>query len=243
MKGLDFATLITDIKDDYIKETDTYTKKKTAAPLLIQAACAVLCIGLIGLLYNDIQNSTKNDALLLTVSAKELGMEEYVFGVSLPEIVYSDEEKVIIYDFRGIYVYSYTSQELIGFSDFRPINMTLIQGSNPTRVEVSADGRYVKFYNNDFKYLYDVTLNKTEQIEAYADIDKHFNSYNIEALPFGDTNSLTENQITYIGADGALVSVDLDYDFGDENSDVLRYKNLVILKQTCNEIKEYRLFE
>ncbi len=244
MKGLDFTTLLTNIQDNYIEEADKYAKKKNTTPtLLIKAACAALVLGLIGSLYVGIQNSFKTDVLLLTVSAKELGMEEYTFGVSLPEIVYSDEEKVIIYDFRGIYIYSYKSQELIGFSDFRPINMTLIQGSNPTCVEVSGDGKYVKFYNENFKYLYDVTLNKTEQVEFYADIDKGFNSYNIEALPFGDSNSLTKDQITYIGTDNALVAVDLDYDFNAENSDVLRYKNLIILKQTGNDIIEYRLFE
>ena len=62
-----------------------------------------------------------------------------------------------------------TSKEVVSLalSDFRTVDMTTIQENDPTFAEASVDGNYVRFYNEQDKYLYDVKINETGHVEDY----------------------------------------------------------------------------
>jgi len=204
------------------------------------AACLVIATILFGVIQPFNHSGYSN--LPLTVSAAELGQEEYVFGVALPEIVYADSAKAILYDFRGIYVYSFSEKKLVGYSDFRTTGMTLIQGSNPTRVSVSENGQIVKFYNDDNKFIYYVDKNETVKVEDYEEIESIFKEYCINYLSGNDINMMEGSEITYVDRDGEYIAVMLDYNNVDE-SGVLKYKNLYIVKIIDSMRIEYAIFE
>lgn len=173
----------------------------------------------------------------LSVSAKELGNEEYVFGVALPQILYSDAKKLILYDYRGIYVYDYEKECLIGFADFKSRDMFRIQGSDPTLVEVSEDGERVRFYNQQKKYIFNTSRNQVNEVEEYKKEDETFVTYYIDEAE----TEMEQGQTTYMGKDASLVTIALDYESVEE-PDELKYHHLLVKKQMGVEEKIYRLF-
>ena len=93
---------------------------------------------------------SKHDVTIsLQAQAEEIGKENLHFGATMPQIINVTDEKVIMYDYIGIWVYDMEKQELVGFCDFRPINMTQIQGSPCVFVQATSDGKFVKFYMSD----------------------------------------------------------------------------------------------
>ena len=246
MKVTKIAKALNYLEDDLISGAEEYKplqhkrkifqwkKWKTVAACLVIAT--IMC-GVIQLFNNPVDSNRP-----LTVSAAELGKEEYVFGVTLPEIIYADSKKAILYDFRGIYVYNFSEKKLVGYSDFRTTGMTLIQGSNPTIVLVSENGQIVKFYNNDKKFIYYVDKNKTVKVKDYKEIESVFKEYSLEFLSFDDVNMIDGSEMTYIDKNGDYIAVVLDYDNVDE-SGILKYKNLYIVKIIDSMRSEYAIFE
>lgn len=246
MKVPELAKALNELEDDLILAAEEYkpaqhkrkpfrwTKWKTAAACLVVA----------GLVLGAVAAGQPSAPLSqpLTVSAAQLGQEEYLFGVSLPEIVYADSEMAILYDFRGIYVYNFHEKRLVGYSDFRTRDMTLIQGSNPTCVSVSEDGQLVKFYNDEKKFIYYPKKNETVPVKDYEEIEAGFTEYRIRSLPYGDENGIEGCEITCIDRENAAVAVLLDYDHVDESGE-LKYKNLHIVRVADSERIEYAVFE
>lgn len=83
----------------------------------------------------------------------------------MPTIIYADENSVIMYDYIGIWVYDLKKEELTGFCDFRPINMTQIQGHPCVFVEATEDGKYVKFYVS-----YSLDFSRENDVLRYRDL-------------------------------------------------------------------------
>ncbi len=241
MKEDRILDLLGEVDEKYIREADPegqgMSKFFDWRKLAAIAVCLflVLAVGRIAANLN-LTGHSSNSILHLSVAAAELGMEEYMTGVSLPDIVYADAGKVIMYDFRGIYVYNIVKEELTGFSDFRPIDMTLIQGSDPTQVLADKDGKTVRFFNSEKKFVYDTEKNETLKVDEY---EGQFDECNIQRLPYGDGDSISDVQLTYIGSNGNAVSLDLRYD----GQDVVRYKDLVLLIKDKDKIREYEIFK
>ena len=237
MKEEKLFEIMADINDNYIADAHkntTMTRKGAWLRWVSVAAC--LCVVVIGII--TILPFGNNSISTLSVLAKELGKEEYQFGVALPQIIYSDYDRVIFYDFRGIYVYSFTSEELVGYADFRELNMDRTQGDNPTFVGVTADGCYVRFYNVEKKYIYDVKENEYTEVAEFGDSLE--NQYQISSIIFGEENAISEDQITYIGKDGSYLAVEIDLDNLEDG--VPKYKNMYILRKDGDVTKKYYVF-
>ena len=231
------------IDDKYIDEAETgyHSTYKMGYTAAVIAACLVLVAG--GMFLYQKMGETGIRRNELSVSAAELGMEEYLFGITLPEIVYADSEIAIVYDYRGIYVYSFLEEELVGFADFRPVDMTCINGEYATIVEASNDGRYVRAYSMPAidhpqrSFLYDVAKNEFTEVTAYDDAE--FKRY----VPDDVTSkeSVTDYGLTYRLEDDTLIGVALEV---KEDPDYLyRYKDLHIIRQKDNDVKKYYIFE
>lgn len=139
-------------------------KKKTIRKIVVFAACFSLIISITAVVGIGIKrNST------CTVSAAEIGKEEVQLEATMPSIIYYDQDKVIMYDYIGIWVYNLKKEKLVGFCDFRPIDMTQIQGYPCVFVEASSDGRYVRFYKSDdsVKFLYNVEKDTYKEVKSY----------------------------------------------------------------------------
>jgi len=239
MKGIDWALRFSAVKDVYVEEADEYFCKSSSRYRrsgMWKIACAVLLLLVVSLAGWKLMHTAKSVAPL-SVSAKELGNEEYVFGVALPKIVYSDEKKLILYDYRGIYVYDYEAECLIGFADFKSRDMSRVQGSEPTLVEVSEDGKRVRFYNQQKKYIFHTIKNQVKEVDEYKKANETFAEYRIEIAE----TSIEQGQITYRGKDDSLVAIALDYESVEE-PDELKYHHLLVKKQMGGEEKIYRLF-
>ena len=242
MSDINFMVALSDLNDEFIDEAETvrfadHAWKKT----LFRAASIILVFGIAAALFMGI-NWTGSKVNPLSVSAKELGMEEYTFGVALPNVIYGDDNIIIMYDFRGIFVYDLSLEKLTGFSDFRAVDMTAIQGDDPTFVEASEDGDYVMFYNKKEKYIYDVKLNKTSRMEDYLKIDTTFVPYSAEIIAPDDSNSLSNYNVTYLEKDDALVFLSLEHDYVNEGK-VVRYKDLRLIKEKDGTRREYLIVQ
>lgn len=239
MNGVDLALGLSVVNSIYLEEADEYVCKSSSRYSRIsmwKIACAILMF-LVVILIGWKGIHTANKVAPLSVSAETLGNAEYVFGVSLPQIVYSDEKKLILYDYRGIYVYDYEAECLIGFADFNSRDMSYIQGSNPTLVEVSEDGKRVRFYNQQKKYIFHTIKNQVKEVDEYKKANETFAEYRIEIVE----TSIEQGQTTYRGKDDSQVAIALDYDSVDE-PDELKYHHLLVKKQKDGKEKIYRLF-
>ncbi|MBQ9278182.1 MAG: hypothetical protein IJ224_06065 [Lachnospiraceae bacterium] len=216
-------------------------KQKIKKMLILFGACFIVAVVIVGILMF---NKSRTSVIMspLSVSASELGMEEYIFGVELPSVIYGDDGRIIMYDFRGVYVYDLKNEKLTGYADFRPINMTLIQGDNPTFVEASSDGKLVKFYNNEKKYLYDVEINEIKEVINYNEITEDFQEGVVEVFIAGDKESLSKEYTTYKMKDGSLIAVILVFNPEFED-DVPKYRNLYLIREVNNERFDYAIFQ
>lgn len=235
------VSAIGQIDDKYIEEAQAglHPLYKTRRTIAAAAACLVLAAGVIWYQGRGEQGIVRSE---LSVSAAELGMEEYLFGITLPEVVYFDSEIAILYDYRGIYVYSFLEKALVGFADFRPVDMTCINGEYATMVEASDDGRFVRAYSMPAvdhprrNFLYDVAKNEFTQVDAYADTG-------FKAFVLSDVTAsagISDYSATYQSEDGTRIGVALRTEEGPET---LRYGDLYIITQKGEEREQYYIFE
>ncbi len=212
----------------YYEEAGKELILKRRKTIYVAAASLVAAFAVIAFIYaiNRTDHVSK-------VNAAELGEAVLDIGVALPYVVYSNDNKTIFYDYRGIYVYDSVKEKLIGFADFAKYDMNAIQGNNPTFVNVS-DGNKVYFYNKDASYCYDVDTNKVTKSEIADDIS--FDS-NVSVTDM----YIMEGFTTYIEEDGDRISLVINPD-SDPNS--LKYKDILLMKVKSNgESKTVILFK
>lgn len=117
--------------------------------------------------------------------------------------------------------------------------MDTIQGDNPTFLNVTEDGRHVRFYNNSPKYIYEVEENSYTEVTAYE--DNLENQYHIASVNFGEENSISDEQITYIGKDGSYLAVEINFENLDNATPT--YKELYILRKDGETEHKYYMFQ
>ncbi|MCR5848582.1 MAG: hypothetical protein K6G75_10755 [Lachnospiraceae bacterium] len=231
--------LFSEIEDDFIIEADGYqvdvNKVKKKTHFWKKFSVAVCCIALIGVLIVVYANYTKSNV----IKAKNLAADRFDdFAAEFDQVLYSNQDEVVFVDYRGIFVYSLSLEKLTAYANFRIYNMIGTQGDNYTRVIVSEDGQYIKFYDDNNYYLFDTQKNIVKKIDGYENYPD-FEEYEIEILHPDDPNSFDSGHPTYIGTDGKRVSFVLFID--DYNS--ITYNNLFLMKETDNEIRYYQLFK
>lgn len=173
----------------------------------------------------------------LSVSAAELAKAEIHFGATMPSFLYTDSDRVVMYDYVGIWEYDLHKKRLSGFCDFRPIGMTQIQGYPYVAVEMSADGNEVRFYLSDGtkKYLYALDRNECFEVEDYEDLgDDHFQMQDVTA-----EKSLSEYSGTYQMEDGRYIAYVLD---GEYEDGVPKYGDIRPVIEGDGEREKYVVF-
>ena len=199
-------------------------KKKTIRKIVVFAACFSLIISITAVVGIGIKrNST------CTVSAAEIGKEEVQLEATMPSI---------IYDYIGIWVYNLKKEKLVGFCDFRPIDMTQIQGYPCVFVEASSDGRYVRFYKSDdsVKFLYNVEKDTYKEVKSY---DKKL-KWTFSLKDVTTQYSISDYSETYEVAKKEYLSYSLD--ISPDSNEAVRYKDLVIVVEKNGQKTEYKPF-
>lgn len=227
---------IGEIDDKYIEEARSEGKiKRKRLPMALVACFILLIVGATLCTYILINDNTES---LNKAYAAEIGKETIHLGAAMPRIIYFDDEKVIMYDYIGIWVFNFKEEQLAGFCDFRPINMTQIQGYPCVFVETSLDGKYVRFYMSDDsrKYLYDVERDSYEKVDSY---DNRF-EWGMELNDVSAEHSISEHSSTYQVSENEFISYVLDTSANPDN--ILKYKDLVIIKEVNGQKVEFRPF-
>lgn len=202
--------------------------KKNRKITYIAAACLAVAFAVMAVIIG--KNRTD---YVSKVNAAELGEAMLDIGVGMPLIVYSDDAKTIFYDYRGIYVYDSVKEKLTGFADFSKYDMTKIQGSNPTFVNVSDENK-IYFYNKDAGYCYDPDTNKVTKSEIAGSI-------NFESNVKITDDYIIEGFTTYIEEDGDRISLVID---PDSDPELIKYKDMRLIKASSNgESKSVILFK
>lgn len=235
MNNEEMFEFLADIEEAYVAEAKRNNSAKSSIwRYLSVAAALVLVIG--GIAVAQLLFHGGNAGLSMKAIAAEIGKEYIQFGATMPHFVSVNGDQVIMYDYVGIWVYDLKQEELVGFCDFRPIDMTQVQGYPCVFVEATADGKYVKFYLSDgsVHYLYDVGKNSYEKVDRYDEnllISYPKRAENIQLSSFAETYEMT---------DGGYISYVLDPGEGQEQ---LCYGDLIIVVEKNGVRKEYRPFE
>lgn len=234
MTNVEIFEILSDIDDRYIIEARRGKKHMNVKKIISMAACMALIITAFSISSLWVQKD--NMTTSLQVVAAEIGKESIQFGATMPKIINVTNGNVIMYDYVGIWVYDINQEELVGFCDFRPINMTGIQGDPCVFVDATEDGKYVRFYMSDgsANFLYDVEKNKYKKVNDYDDI---FNK--VATMIVSDSMQISGYSQTYELNDGSYISYILDTGDG---IDELRYGDLVIVIDKDGVRKEYRPF-
>lgn len=236
MKKEELYETIENIDAKYISEADNYSAKRISwiryasiAVCLLLVVCGVTLASRLFIPDNKIE-------MTLQVKAAEIGKEYMHFGATMPQIINVYDDKVIMYDYIGLWVYDIKNKELVGFCDFRPINMTQTQGDPCVFVESTLKGDYVRFYLNDgsIKYLYDVEKDTYKEVPEY-DSNMKFTSCMIRS----EDKQLSNYSETYILEDGTYISYTLD--INDEEQE-LKYGDLIIVIEKDGVSHMYRPF-
>lgn len=236
MKKEEFYETIENIDEKFISEADSYSAKKISWIRYASiAACFLLVVCGVTLASHLFVPDSKIE-MTLQVKAAEIGKEYMHFGATMPQIINVHDDKVIMYDYIGIWVYDIKNKELTGFCDFRPINMTQTQGDSCVFVESTEKGDYVRFYMNDgsIKYLYDVEKDTYKEVAEY-DSDMKFTS----CMNLSEDKQLSNYSETYILEDGIYISYTLD--IKDEETE-LKYGDLIIVTEKDGVSHIYRPF-
>lgn len=235
MKEEKLFEMLEDIDEKYISEA-TEKNGKNWRTIRVIAACFVLFIS-VGFVIVYIKKNLFGTSY--KVIATEIGKAKIQYGATMPAIIYSDADKIIMYDYVGIWVYDFGKKELVGFCDFRPLNMTQIQGYPCVLVEAIENGKYVKFYMSDGSqnYIYDVENDSYEKISDFAD----YSNENCVLKDVTDVKSLSEYSETYEIADDMYVSYTLDISNKKDTDDIL-YGDIYIIVEISGQTYKYRPF-
>lgn len=236
MKKEELYETIEDIDEKFIREAESYSAKRMSwIKYALIAACFLLVVcG--GAFARSLIKPDNRIEMPLQVKAAEIGKEYMQFGATMPQIINVNDNKVIMYDYVGIWVYDMNNKELVGFCDFRSINMTQVQGDPCVFVEATPQGDYVRFYMNDgsINYLYDVKKNTYKEVAEY-DSNMKFTS----CMNLSEDKQLSNYSDTYILEDGTYISYTLD--INDEEME-LKYGDLIIVIEKEGVSHMYRPF-
>lgn len=210
--------------------------------LLIAASiCLAIIIG------TQIQRRIGIDSKDYRAIAADLGAEEMPFGATSPRIIYADAQKVIMYDYIGIWVYDLDKQALAGYCDFRPIDMTQVQGYPCVFVQASEDGSKVRFYMNDgsANYIYDVKKDSYEKVDGYNE-DEYIEYYSHIKYSSCESEGLSIYCDTFemLNADNCYVSYTLDNVDEEHPYEIygLHYRDVRLLVEREGRVYEYFVF-
>ncbi len=109
---------------------------------------------------------------------------QYDFDSVMPRLCYADSQIAILYDHHGIVVYNLKERKITGYASFEEIDPApVLQGDDPTFVQVSRDGKFVYVFSEGYpadgkyvhtldewreeKYLYDVSKDVFKQVDSY----------------------------------------------------------------------------
>ncbi len=171
---------------------------------------------------------------------------QYDFDAVMPKLCYADPHMAILYDQHGIVVFDLGEQKITGFASFEGIDLSL-QGSDPTFVRVSQEGKYVYVFSGENadgeKYLYDVSKDVFGQVDRY---DDQFEQSVIEP-------KIYEGAIDQAGEAIGMRKIFQYEEKGycyltveqSENAEKVNYSNLrlVVNENGASESKEYVIFE
>ncbi len=236
MKKEELYETIENIDERFISEAESYSGKRTSWIRYVSIAACFLLVILGATFGSRLFTSDDRSKVSLQVQAAEIGKEYMQFGATMPQIINVHDDKVIMYDYIGLWVYDIKNKELVGFCDFRPINMTQTQGDPCVFVEATPEGDYVRFYMNDgsIKYLYDVKKDTYKEVAEYDSNMKFTMSMNLS-----EDKQLSNYSETYILEDGTYISYTLD--INDEDMEI-KYGDLIIVTEKDGISHMYRPF-
>lgn len=222
--------------------------KKRKYKIVISAA-VLLCVCLAGICF-----AANSDAGRYDKVAEQFA--QYEFDAVNPGLCYADAETAIIYDSRGIVVYNIKNEKICGYASFEEIGPIDLQGSNPTFVKASGDGKYVYVFSGQEtddgkyvdasteqgkKYLFDVSRDTFEQVDDY---DFEFESsvskpkifegsvaQKDEVYSIGEIFEYADDGYCYLGIEPSEKAEDIDY------------SNLRLVVSENGVQKEYAVFE
>lgn len=231
MNREDMFELLQDLDGRYITEVDRKKKHGWIKWLLVAAVIVIFIFaGCFILISNRKENAYK-------VIASEVGKEYMQLGATMPQILYCNDKKIIMYDYIGIWVYDFSKNNLVGYCDFRPLDMTQIQGYPYVCVKAVENGKFVEFYmsDNSKRYLYDVNKDEFKEVATYDEMQKAS-----DTMPdVSADHSLSEYASTYQIADKTYISYTLNI---EDSANEVQYKDLIILKETNGKLEKFLPF-
>lgn len=242
MNGNDLLNRMDVIDAKYVEEANEIPAKKGNRNKWFLLVACICLVSICSIIFYQILKPSDGDSHKspLTVSAAELGKAEIQFGATMPRFLYADADRVVMYDYIGIWEYDLKEEMLTGFCDFRPIGMTQIQGYPCVLVEISKDGNEVRFYLSDDtkKYLYDLSINEYQEVDDYDPSDH--DSFQMKDVT--EEKLLSDYSKTYQMEDGRYISYILDWEYTGEDNPP-RYGDIRLVIEEDGELEYHTIFQ
>ncbi|MGL5677865.1 MAG: hypothetical protein ACRDDX_15815 [Cellulosilyticaceae bacterium] len=86
------------------------------------------------------------------------GTLDDTLGVTMPELDYASEDRVIFHGYFGLFIYDLQREEIVQSLDLESIGCQWAQGSNYCEIEVSEDGNVITLHPMESEEMYRYTV-------------------------------------------------------------------------------------
>lgn len=155
------------------------------------------------------------------------------------QLLYVDDEKVIMYDMPGLFVYDLNKNALSQILDFSANGIDSLQGSEAYTILCSEDGNkvFIKSANNTDNMIYDVVKDKLTSTDI-TDFESYFSGYLDD---YAQYESIFEDNNTSYPESTPVVHNDKLYYLTNTNDTYL--SGLKIICYENDNIKTYNVWE
>lgn len=247
MKVNDLYHAMGEISEEYVEaareENQKSNRTKLSKPKYVRWLAAVACFVVI-ILGTALARKQGGGYEPLSVSASELAQKYYDFGITITDIVYADDKTAVMYDYRGLYVYDFRKEELVGYVDFEEHQLTQINGDGATTVEVSKDGKMARVYTmpspdqEQRNYLYDIAKNKFTKVKSYSGKFERSRLKDVTDVTAPDALSVYGS--TYELQDGSRIAYSIHFPEDDRPA---VYGDLYLIREKDGKVKEFTIFQ
>ncbi len=170
--------------------------------MAVAAAIALIIVGTVGAnvatdgaVYAAIMKWLKFDQGRQDVVGNMVDSQDRFNTVWAPDIYYMDNEMLVFGGLRGIVIYDWNNNQVLGIIDTQKVDCVYFN-SDKKRTHVLKDGNYIVIFNTDFKsglyevcYKYDLTkckgqeLDVAETSEDQEEIENYYQKWKELSMP------------------------------------------------------------
>lgn len=167
--------------------------------IIISIVVFLLCISFIFIWIISQQESDKKK--IKDIEKKAAAIEN--IQVNSAEIIYCDDNILIFKDYYGLFVYSWSDNQLINSLDMKYIDCDKNQGDNVCQFDTYNLGQIIKLFNQSETYYFDWKSNKLSASYNESEANKD-NESNIHSF-LNEKTKMSAYSFNYVENNGEII--------------------------------------